>query len=712
MNVDVFAGVILFVVFGLPYVAGLLGWMTIEREASGTKRAKALALVASAGALVASLWIANFFLALAGFGFSPDKPPAYGVALILLLFIAVPFLGAQVIGGGMVRLLVTDFVQSTFPDTARPYLIAVIASCLVSILVGLAIWNLQPLWLSLLLSPIWTAARTAAADPIAYPWLIGGAGVMAWMLLMSVTASISRSESSNRLPRYDTQVRIYLTYFGLVFSIALAGLASYRLLALGLAINRWDATIMGIVIATPVIAAPMLFFLAPAVVRRTYKAVTDTQSEFIAHLLSSCRSVGIPAPVCMSSTMPFVSPQVFGTFRRAYVITPKNIDAIFGSIEQSAGPRAARALQLFVIRHEMAHLEYRDYRLFTWLLAYMRVIVRLWLPAHAVCVLAIIAGTATFGFSRFALVWYGLVLPVLAVGILYALTLTILRDRELLADRYALAGLEPQLRAALFEPTVPGTKGLGPLQVLLALFWAQPSGTLGLTSVEDGKRRGLGAVVRRIARRTFPQHPSSDMRVAALRSSFDTILEVQGGVENGVFAGAIIASLFACWSLAASSFGIVPSSAFAWAFDIATMLVASGLLGVLLMAPLKHADGVAWSFAKYNWLHLRKTMLAAACAWVLVSLMRMPALKPGQAEQIWGMLFVAGLVAYLSGLSTAVELMKHDRVSWPSDAQWQGPVLFLAACFIGVAVAYNLGLLLIPIIFVAVFVLPVPWKRT
>lgn len=712
-------------VFALPYLSGLAGWVTLQTNKQITTRfrdtkhwtgfLRSLSGLAFYGAItILALRVFESALRLVEIGRdsiaqqqiqvgSTESLLPTGAGLALLFLVWLPLAGMLAICGAQIRYLSSYLVANASLKT--------IVSCVASLALAASLLTVNPVWLGPLINPLGRASAYIAETSAVEPFLIAGIGFLISMsLLMLAFSAPLPPQDAESLPKYDTQLRIYATHVILIGSISGASYAGYRLVA---ATQNPVGAILGVCLMSALVIAVLVHFLTPILVRSAYNIAGDGSTEFRQEFDKTCASRHVVAPSHWTSRVPFLSPQVFGTASRAWLIVPQNIDAIISSIQEWAGVSSSVAVRQFLVHHEIAHLENRDYRYFTWFSIYLRVMTRYWVPAYVLAfVVRIGVGELNvFGFDRVSVLVQLLLAPAIIIGLLIALGRTILRDRELLADRMALRCLDVGSRVHLFEPLFPGTS-FGPLAVTMELFTMGPTLAVGMAGKNAPTRDAAKRTASWIIRRLFLGHPPLNARLEALRNKSDALLDSQSSIENGLFTGAILALAYILWGGLIYALNIVPGTAIGFAAEGAMLLIAAGVVGVVYAAPIRHASRIEWSFLEYNWLQLRKGMFTASAAWVVLMVLGLPTVTSSQAQYMWHMLLLVAMGSYVFGLLGAVDVIRLKRAAWSPNALWQIPILIILAIVAAAGFTEGLGTWLAAAMLVVVASFPALPRRT
>jgi len=513
-----------------------------------------------------------------------------------------------------------------------------------------------------------------------------------WVLLRSTTTS------DKDLPKYDTQMRILTVYFLLLLFLILITTASVRLGSYALGAEKTPSMLLSVVFVLPVPLALLAYAMIGYMIARAYRTDPAYRSvellDVSRQITEACEQHSIIRPQILVSQIPFLPPQVFGSLTKAYLILPRNYKDILDSLDSKVGSDTGRALHTFVVNHELTHLKNRDYRLFTWLASYLRLLVKIWFP---ICLSALLVKLIdTKDVSLFPALYFSALLPLLNVGLLYLLALSLIRDRELLADHHSLQRLSYNSRTQILQNSVKlGTEMISPLALLFRMFPARHSPLLGLSlsSAEAlyPSRTSKKTLIRishfvvRLLQPFIDTHPTEELRIKSLTSKSDPLLSRQGEKENGIFIGLAVGLLLSYWGFGTRAFASQPTNEY---FFI-SLLVASGILAASVFLPVRHINALQVPFEEYDRIARRKLAYAGACIGLLMMLVALPVINKGEFFLLLRTGIFVAMGAYVFWLLVFMLAVASGKLAFPQTRTlWRVGIrvmigLFIMALFFG-----------------------------
>ena len=483
-------------------------------------------------------------------------------------------------------------------------------------------------------------------------------------LLMSIGGS------NKYLPKYDTQVRILFVHFLLLsflLLVTVAGMTSYKV---GLETHNSTLLILSCVLIAPSPLLLLSYGLIRFAVRKVYNAVPlnakKEDSGISEAIRIACARENIDEPEILVSGTPFLSPQVLGSYNKAYLILPSNWTEILQSIGTRVSSDIQKALLQFIVDHELTHLRNKDFRLFTWIGCFLRIIITLWIPVYSMFIL--LSSLTKGSFNPFSTFYVSLVLPSLNIGVLYLLMLSVLRDRELLADHASFELQTTWSKSEILKPSITmDQEKIAPLALAFRMFRCHHSAMLGVSqsSIESVKKsatmqNSLGRIPQflvEVLRPFVESHPSSALRIKSLSSGPDNLNVRQGDKENGMFAGLAVGLLMCYWGFGTRAFGSQPTSD----LFFLTTLIASGILAASVFLPARHISGMQMGYVEYDRMVRLKLVYSSIGSALTMVLMALPVITRGEfwlsvrigifvssgAYVFWQMIF---MIAVASGM--------------------------------------------------------------
>ncbi len=460
------------------------------------------------------------------------------------------------------------------------------------------------------------------------PWfpsfdLAGIGTILQFVVFFAVFLAVliaSIKGSNQYLPKYDTQLRVLMIYFLLAMLVALVCAMTFMVYERATEKFGFLSIILSLALVSCVPLALVSYAIVGNMIMKIFRtepvSAESTVSNASREIIDASERERIRRPEILISQIPFLSPQVLGTPKKAYVVLPSNYTDIFQSIESKVGSEKKGTLQKFLLNHELVHLRNEDYILFTWLSCFMRILLRVWWPACSLTVLLLVLVKGSINFSW--LLYTCILFPLLNIGLLYFLMLSVLRDRELLADHHSLDSLEEGSRRSILDSTVNlGKEIISPLGLLFRMFPARQSPLLGISVATNSDANVPGAsrnildklarFVRRILRPFFETHPGEASRIEALSSKSDPLLIKQGEKENGAFLGLMMGLVYFYWGAVFRVFYYQPSDR---GFFLTTLIM-SGIMAASAFLPARHIQGGKMSFEEYD--RMTRLKLIYAC---------------------------------------------------------------------------------------------------
>ncbi len=275
----------------------------------------------------------------------------------------------------------------------------------------------------------------------------------------------------------------------------------------------------------------------------------DGMEAIVAKIESLATTLNLREPEALRISDPPVSPNTFGTFRRAVLTIPANLPTDLEALRTQISSVAGRTLD-FVIMHELAHVKNRDYVLLIFGELYLNLLLRWWAPILAVGSISLAVYPGLSAPLSNILTIDGISVPailILLIGAMYASILTIRREREFEADTIArqqfpeetcaeITRIHPALGSkSPFEFILDHFKGLDDVAASLALKHASFRASMGIVS------RSRSAVGRAIDT-LLSTHPGAAIRIENLH--LDRLLFARLAIERGVFFGLFVGIVY------------------------------------------------------------------------------------------------------------------------------------------------------------------------
>ena len=671
--------------FVFALLAAFLGWIRIvSAKTSQSEPSDASPLTVGMSllfliVLIAALWAwIKFMIPFIDFLVSQPEmasPELGSIRTAILVFqlaikAVVPFFG-MLIGASLRNLAVA--VYPKFSNLRPRVLVALVAGTVAAVAVLLSEDEGQALNVPAIL-----------AVPLGEVPVVPSVTVLLELVMLIAALLIlfkaARRFSQSALPKYDTQVRIWMIYafLGLLFALGIS--ASYRIATS--TSTAWHVLPLSVALMLPLPLAVVAYAkLKRSITARCYSVSGLEGSrwrQLVEVIETECDERGLRVPEVLVAA-PFTSPQVAGSATRAYLMFPKNYHDIIAALATRVGNRAAAALHRFVILHEISHLEYIDYRMSTWLGHFLGASIRVWYPLYLVAVVVMVvvhddwSYTGRIGSAFMLVVAVGSLL-----GLLSVLSLAVSRDRELLADRRAFDACTPDERAAILGRTIAlGADVLSPLEILMRMFPVRQSGREGAglvggdssSMVKHGVHTVRGALGRVMT--VLVAHPASGARVSSLTSESDPLFMREGDSENGVFAGVAAGLAVVVWGVMTATLGLWPPDPYANAAFFVTGVAVVGILSATLFMPLKHARRFVKDFKDYDKAVRRKLVFATVASGVVVTLNMLPIVSLQGINATVYVALMFGLSAYLIVMVAVALSIERGSDVFPESDLWQ-----------------------------------------
>jgi Zn-dependent protease with chaperone function len=446
------------------------------------------------------------------------------------------------------------------------------------------------------------------------------------ILFVGLSSAVKRTRSD--ILAYDSTFRIALLHVLVVLLVGLVTVAGAILIVSATYTGRPYRAPFGFALMLPLSLIPIPFIRVKETISRIYERVSITEerefSKLEEEIRRRCQQNEISIPEVLVSPFLFFSPQVLGLRGRCFIVFPKNYFDIVESVGMSLGSNVSRLLHEFTLKHEIAHLKNHDYQYFTWLSLYLRLLFRVWLPTFVVTALLVLIPQRPDQVTD--VVYAFTPIPALNVGLLYVLSLAILRDRELTADQSAIGEMTQEETGRL---TVQDVHSDSPLQVFFRMFNAHHRPMLGVALFPD-EEAGFSSGPTRVQQLTsrfvgflkslFRSHPPSRVRCSYLLSGGNQFLLRHGELENGLFLGLTMGLANLYWHAISWGAGIHVSSE----LTMSSVLLATTVLTTSAFLPTRHASAIGMRFEDYDSLAQKKLLYAAGAYTLANSVFGLP----------------------------------------------------------------------------------------